>query len=72
MGEFKGLGAFEFSEYTGECDMNAKLLLVSETVNLKILSENLFMIEDDYVWRVFQITGERDFSEFFSLASEPV
>ena len=72
LGEFKGLSAFEFSEYTGECDMNAKLRLVSETVKLKILSENLFMIEDDYVLRVFRITGEKNFSEFFELSSETV
>lgn len=72
LGEFKGLSAFEFTEYTGECDMNAKLRLVSETVKLKILSENLFMIEDDYVLRVFRITGEKNFSEFFKLSSENV
>lgn len=72
LGEFKGLGAFEFTEYTGECDMNAKLRLVSDTVNLRILSENFFMIEDDYVLRVFQITGEKNFSEFFELSSENV
>lgn len=72
LGEFKGLGAFEFTEYTGECDMNVKLRLVSDTVNLKILSENLFMIEDDYTLRVFEITGEKDFSEFFKLASATV
>lgn len=68
LGEFKGLSAFEFTEYTGECDMNAKLRLVSETVNLKILSEKFFMIEGDQTSRVFEITGERDFSEFFKLA----
>lgn len=72
LGEFKGLGAFEFTEYSGECDMNAKLRLVSDTVNLRILSENFFMIEDDYVLRVFQITGEKNFSEFFELSSETV
>ncbi len=72
LGEFKGLSAFEFTEYTGECDMNAKLRLVSDTVKLKILSENLFMIEDDYVLRVFRITGEKNFSEFFELSSEIV
>lgn len=69
LGEFKGLGAFEFTEYTGECDRNAKLRLVSDTVNLNILSENLFMIEDDYVLRVFQLTGEKNFLEFFELSS---
>ena len=72
LGEFKGLGAFEFTEYTGECDMNVKLRLVSETVNLRILSENFFMIEDDSVFRVFQITGEKNFSEFFELSAETV
>lgn len=68
LGEFKGLSSFEFAEYTGECDMNVKLRLVSETVNLRILSEEFFMIEEDYTFRVFEITGERDFSEFFELA----
>lgn len=69
LGEFEGLSSFEFTEYTGECDMNVKLCLVSETVNLKMLSEKFFMIEGDQTSRVFEITGERDFSEFFNLAS---
>lgn len=62
-----GLGQFEFTEYTGECDMNAKLRLTSETTELNILSETLFMIEGDYTVRIFQITGEKDFSDYFGL-----
>ena len=66
IGDFDGLGEFEFCVYDGLIESTPSYYLRSSGVNLLILSSNQFMIEGDDNTVVYQITGEKDFSELFT------
>lgn len=65
VGEYDGLGEFEFVQYEGQTDKTPSYRLNSVAVDLLILSERLFMIEDRVGTYLFQITGDKDFSFLF-------
>ena len=69
VGDFDGLGEFEFCTYDGLIENVPSYYLRSFEVNLLILSSNQFMIEGDNA-TVYQITGKKDFSALFAESSE--
>lgn len=66
VGDYSGLGEFEFCVYDGLIESALRYYLRSSAVNLLILSSNQFMIEGDDNTVVYQITGEKDFSALFA------
>lgn len=70
VGEFGGLGEFEFCIYDGLIENTPSYYLKSSAVNLLILSGNQFMIEGSDNTIVYQITGEKDFSALFEANNE--
>ena len=70
IGNYSGLGEFEFCIYDGAIEIAPRFCLRSSTVNLLILSANQFMIEGDNNTIVYQITGEKDFSALFAESGE--
>lgn len=65
VGEYDGLGQFEFCKYDGLIEAAPSYRLTSSEVNLLILSSDKFMIEGDDNTVVYRITGEKDFSSLF-------
>ncbi len=67
IGDFYGLGKFEFRVYDGLQENAPRFVLKSAGgVNLLILSPDLFLIEGDDNTVVYQITGSDDFSDLFA------
>lgn len=66
IGDFDGLGEFEFCVYDGLIEIAPSYRLVSSVVKLLILSGNQFVIEGDHNNVVYQLTGEKDFSALFA------
>ncbi len=66
IGDYDGIGEFEFKRYTGEIDKTPSYRLKSNIVDFFILSESVFMIENREGYYLFQITGEKDFSFLFN------
>ncbi len=65
VGDFDGLGGFEFCAYDGQADSAPKYSLKSSVADLLILSHDLFMIDGGEDNVVYRITGEKDFSALF-------
>ena len=66
VGDYDGIGAFEFCIYDGLIESAPGYYAKTAfDVNLLILSGNQFMIEDDYKPIVYQIIGKKDFSALF-------
>lgn len=66
VGDYDGLGEFEFCIYDGLIEKAPGYYAKTELyVNLLILSGNQFMIEDDYKPIVYRIISEKDFSSLF-------
>lgn len=67
VGDYDGLGEFEFCVYDGLIENTPKFYLRSSVaVNLLILSNNQFMIEGEGNTTIYQITGDKDFSFLFT------
>lgn len=63
----QGLGEFEFQIYDGLLENAPRYILKSAGgVNLLILSADKFLIEGEENTVIYQITGEKDFSELFA------
>lgn len=73
-GETINLHYFEFCAYNGRFDGELSYFLKGDGVTLWVLSENLFMIQDDYTGRntIYQVIGEKDFSEYFTVFNRPL
>ena len=69
VGNYDGLGEFEFCIYDGLIENVPSYCLRSSELNLLILSSNQFMIEGDNA-TVYQIIGKKDFSALFAESSE--
>ena len=69
IGNYDGLGEFEFCIYDGLIENVPSYYLKSSEVNLLILSSNQFMIEGDNA-TVYQLMGKKDFSALFAESSE--
>lgn len=65
VGDFDGLGGFEFCVYDGQAGSAPRYSLKSSVADLLILSPDLFMIEGDEDSVVYRITGEKNFSALF-------
>ena len=70
VGEFSGLGEFEFCIYDGLVEHTPHYYLRSDAVNLLILSKDQFMIEHDNNTIVYQLTGKKDFSALFPKSTD--
>ena len=71
IGDYDGLGEFEFCVYEGVIESAPSLYLRSSIgVNLLILSGNQFMIEHENNTIVYRITGKKDFSALFAQTHE--
>ena len=66
IGDYNGLGEFEFCRYDGVIENAPRFYLKNPVLNLLILSDDLFMIEHDNDTIVYQIIGEKNFSALFS------
>ena len=66
IGDYSGLGEFEFCIYDGLIEYAPRFYLRSSSVNLIILSSKLFLIEHENNTIVYQLTGEKDFSALFA------
>lgn len=68
IGDYAGLGEFEFQIYEGVIEKTPSYRLKNSTLEfeLLILSDDLFMIEGKNNTNVYQITGEKDFSDLFN------
>ncbi len=65
IGEYQGLGEFEFRVYDGLLENAPRYILKSAGGDLLILSADKFLIEGDKNTVIYQITGEKDFSFLF-------
>ena len=66
IGDFYGLGEFEFRVYDGLLENTPRYVLKSAGgVDLLILSADKFLIEGDKNTVIYQITGDKDFSFLF-------
>ena len=66
VGDYDGLGEFEFCIYDGLLEKAPSYYVKTAfAVKLLILSGNQFMIENDANTAVYQFTGEKDFSSLF-------
>ncbi len=67
VGGFYGLGEFEFRVYDGLPENAPRYILKSAGgVELLILSADKFLIEGDDNTVIYQLTGDKDFSELFA------
>ena len=69
IGEFEGLGEFEFQASSGLPARLPQYTLKADGMTLLLLSEREFVIEGDKAAVLYTITGERDFSELFHTAA---
>ncbi|MDE6667785.1 MAG: hypothetical protein K2K38_05500 [Clostridia bacterium] len=67
IGEYDGLGEFEFQLIEGEIDKTPGYRLKCFEEDLLILSEDYFMIELEEKSYLFKITGDKSFSFLFNL-----
>lgn len=65
IGDYDGFGEFEFQKYEGVIDKTPSYRLKNDAVELLILSDKLFVIEEEDKTCAFQITGDKDFSFLF-------
>lgn len=66
VGDYRGLGKFEFQAYDGLLENAPRYVLKSAGgVNLLILSADKFLIEGDDNTVIYRITGDEDFSFLF-------
>lgn len=71
VGDYDGIGEFEFCIYDGLIEKTPSYYAKTALdVNLLILSENQFMIENDYKPIVYQIISKKDFSALFEKSTE--
>ena len=71
VGDYDGIGEFEFCIYDTLIDKAPSYYAKTAfAVNLLILSENQFMIEDNYKPIVYQIISKKDFSALFEEDAE--
>lgn len=71
VGEFQGLGKFEFRAYEGILENTPKYVLkTAGEVELLILSARQFMIKGDANTVIYQLTSPADFSFLFPAAEE--
>ncbi|MDE7167271.1 MAG: hypothetical protein K2O28_00290 [Clostridia bacterium] len=66
IGDYDGLGEFEFQLIEGATDKTPSYRIKHFAEDVLVLSENQFMIEDEGKTYVFQITGDKNFAFLFN------